>query len=113
MRRMHVVLLSLLIGLTGAAVPLIAQADSYGPGSLVREVPVAGTPHVLDGRVNSVVQVGNTIVLGGTFTQTRNNSSDTVIARNRLVAFDATTKTISTTFDPSPNGAVERRPAHR
>ncbi len=106
MRRMHVVLLSLLIGLTGAAVPLIAQADSYGPGSLVREVPVAGTPHVLNGRVNSVVQVGNTIVLGGTFTQTRNNSSDTVIARNRLVAFDATTKTISTTFNPSPNGAV-------
>ncbi len=106
MRRLHVVLLSILISLTGVAVPLIAQADSYGPGSLVREVPVAGTPHVLDGRVFSVVQVGNTIILGGTFTQTRNNSSDTVIARNRLVAFDATTKEISTTFNPSPNGAV-------
>ncbi len=106
MRRLHVVLLSLLIGLTGAAVPLIAQAGGYGPGSLVKDVPVAGTPHVLDGRVYSVVQVGNTIILGGTFTQTRNNSSQTVIARNRLVAFDATTKEISTTFNPSPNGAV-------
>ena len=106
MRRLHVVLLSILISLTGVAAPLIAQADSYGPGSLVREVPVAGTPHVLNGRVLSVVQVGNTIILGGTFTETRNNSSDTVIARNRLVAFDATTKEISTTFNPSPNGAV-------
>ena len=106
MRRMHVVLLSLLIGLTGAALPLNAQAGGYGPGSLVRDVPVSGTPHVLDGRVFSVVQVGNTIILGGTFTKTRNNSSQTVIARNRLVAFDATTKEISTTFNPSPNGAV-------
>ena len=55
--------------------PLSASADSYGPGSLVKDVPVAGTPHVLDGRVSSIAQVGNTIILGGTFTQTRNNDS--------------------------------------
>ncbi|HSK32574.1 MAG TPA: PKD domain containing protein, partial [Propionicimonas sp.] len=83
-----------------------ASADSYGPGSLVKTVPTNGTPHVLDGRVFSVVQVGNTIILGGQFTRTRNNSSTTEIARSNLVAFDATTKTISTTFAPNPNGPV-------
>ncbi len=84
-----------------------ASADSYGPGSLVKGVPVAGTPHVLDGRVSTIAEVGNTILLGGTFTQTRNNSSTDVILRSRLVAFDKTTKQISTTFAPNPNGDVE------
>jgi PKD repeat protein len=92
---------------TGAVfAPPAASAASYGPGSLVSEVPVNGTPHVLDGRVNSIVQVGNTIILGGQFTQTRNNPSETVIPRANLVAFDATTKEISTTFAPNPNGTV-------
>ncbi|MET0997455.1 MAG: PKD domain containing protein, partial [Marmoricola sp.] len=106
MRRFHVVLLSLLIGLAALAAPTSAHADSYGPGSLVKTVPVNGTPHVLDGRVNSIVQVGNTIVLGGQFTQTRNNSNTTVIPRRHLVAFDATTNQISTTFLPNPDGPI-------
>ena len=106
MRRVHVVLLTLLIGLAALTAPTSAEADSYGPGSLVKTVPVSGTPHVLDGRVLSVVQVGNTVILGGQFTQTRNNSSTTVIARSNLVAFDATTKEISTAFAPNPNGPV-------
>jgi PKD repeat protein len=105
MRRFSVLLLSLLLGLTGV-LTAPANADSYGPGSLVKTVPVNGTPHVLDGRVFSVAQVGNTIILGGQFTRTRNNSSTTEIARANLVAFDATTKTISTTFLPNPNGPV-------
>ena len=108
MRRICVVLLSCALALAGLAfAPISANADSYGPGSLMKDVPVAGTPHVLDGRVSSIAKVGNTIILGGTFTQTRNNDSTTVIARSRLVAFDATTKQISTTFAPNPNGDVE------
>lgn len=108
MRRLSVVLLTCLLALGGLAVaPMSASADSYGPGSLVKDVPVAGTPHVLDGRVSSIAQVGNTMILGGTFTQTRNNDSTTVIERSRLVAFDMTTKQISTTFAPNPNGDVE------
>jgi PKD repeat protein len=108
MRRLSVVLLTCLLALGGFAVaPTSASADSYGPGSLVKDVPVAGTPQVLDGRVSSIAQVGNTMILGGTFTQVRNNDSTTVIARSRLVAFDLTTKQISTTFAPNPNGDVE------
>jgi PKD repeat protein len=89
-----------------AALPTLAHGVDYGPGALVKDVPVNGTPHVLDGRVNSIVKVGNTVILGGEFTQTRNNTSDDVIARSNLVAFDATTKEISTTFAPNPNGTV-------
>jgi PKD repeat protein len=108
MRRLCVVLLTVLLSLAGLSVaPSSASADSYGPGSLVKDVPVAGTPHVLDGRVSSIAQVGDTMILGGTFTQVRNNDSTTVIARSRLVAFDVTTKQISTTFAPDPNGDVE------
>jgi PKD repeat protein len=108
MRRITVVLLTLLTGLAALTAPLgSAQAASYGPGSLVKTVPVSGTPHVLDGRVSTIAEVGNTIILGGTFTQTRNNDSTDVILRSRLVAFDKTTKKISTTFLPNPNGDVE------
>ncbi len=108
MRRITVVLLTLLIAAAGlAAGTTAATSASYGPGSLVKDVPVAGTPHVLDGRVSTIAQVGNTIILGGTFTQTRNNDSADVIARSHLVAFDLTTKKISSTFLPNPNGDVE------
>ena len=108
MRRLCVVLLTCVTALGGLVMaPNSASADSYGPGSLVKDVPIAGTPHVLDGRVSSIAKVGNTMILGGAFSQTRNNDSTTVIARSRLVAFDITTKQISTTFAPNPNGDVE------
>src|SRR3954454_23425585 len=60
-----------------------AQADPAG--QLVSEVAAPGTPHVLDGEVDSVVQVGNTVILGGTFTKARNDGSGEVLPRNRLL----------------------------
>ena len=107
MRRLRLVILTLAVGLAGLMAPPSASADSYGPGSMVKDVPVSGTPNVLDGRVNSVARVGNTMILGGTFSQVQNAGSTDVVSRSRLVAFDVTTKQISTTFLPNPNGDVE------
>lgn len=89
---------------TAAAVP--AQALDTAEGQLVRESPAAGTPHVLNGRVLSIAQVGNTMILGGTFDSVRNDGSNTQLSRNSLMAFNATTGEISTTFLPEPNGNV-------
>jgi PKD repeat protein len=86
--------------------PTAAQAASQPAGRLVSDDPAGFTPHVLDGSVYAIAQVGNTIILGGSFSQTRNSSDTTVINRSRLVAFNATTGVISTTFAPNPNGTI-------
>lgn len=102
--RLLLIAISGAIAIAGMSAP--ASAEDVPEGSLVSEVPANGTPHVLDGRVYSVVKIGNTVVLGGTFTSARNNSSSTTIARSRVLAFDATTGVISNSFAPNPNGTV-------
>ena len=54
----------------GLAVPALAQGDATAvQTSIVSDKPASFTPAVKDGVVESVVQVGGTIVIGGTFTQ--------------------------------------------
>ena len=54
----------------GSLVSVAGTAAADTPeGALVSVKPVNGTPHALNGAVNSIAQVGNTIILGGTFTQ--------------------------------------------
>jgi len=72
----------------------------------VSDNPDAFTPHVMDGAVVTMTQVGNLIIVGGTFTTVRNAGSSTDIPRRNLFAFDATTGAVSTTFAPNPNGTV-------
>jgi PKD repeat protein len=97
--------------LLGVAVAPPGTAASAGnthpqPGMIVSDDPVGFTPHILNGTVYSIVQVGNTVVVGGSFTQVQNANSSTILTRNRVFAFNATTGTISTTFTPNPNGTV-------
>lgn len=96
-------LVAALVGYAGASP---SAADPTPPGQLVSEAPAPGTPHVLDGQVRAVAQVGDTVVLGGTFRTARNDDSGTVLRRVHLLAFSATTGEISTAFTPDPNGAV-------
>ena len=58
-----------------------------------------------NGRVNAIVQIGNRVYLGGTFTQVMGHNGQ-VLTRNRLAAFDATTGVAITTWDPNASGAV-------
>ncbi|MCW2780153.1 MAG: domain containing protein [Marmoricola sp.] len=109
MRRSVLVMFSAILCCLGSALIVAPMSPAFADspaGQLVSDSPASHTPNVLDGRVYSVVQVGNTMVLGGTFTQASDEGSTTVLTRNSLIAFDATTGAISTTFLPNPNGEV-------
>jgi PKD repeat protein len=86
--------------------PSPAQAQTVPHNAVVSANPADFTPHVLDGKVNSIVQIGDTVILGGAFTQVQAATGGPVLARNNVVAFHATTGAISTTFAPSTNGEV-------
>ncbi len=111
-RRLVLVILLVLSGLaTGAGLTPAAQAATVGlshpqSGRIVSDDPANFTPHILNGTVYSIVQVGEMIVVGGSFTQVRSATNSTVLTRNRVFAFDATTGEISNAFNPSPNGTV-------
>ncbi|WKN46987.1 hypothetical protein [Nocardioides sp. Arc9.136] len=119
------VLVTVLLVCTGLAAPA-ALAGSTGtlaarsaggvvgvPGvgdHLASEQPSAGTPHVLNGRVYSIAQVGDTVFLGGTFTRVREDGpaplATPVLQRRGLVAFSASTGRVLTTFRPQVVGGV-------
>ena len=78
--------------------------------SLASSNPADYTPHVMNGSVNAITQVGNKIIAAGTFTSvspsgTFTNTADDLV-RNRMFAFDATTGAIDPSFNPNLGGAV-------
>jgi hypothetical protein len=84
-----------------------ASAPSAPQTQVVSAVPATGTPQISDGIVLAIAQVGNTMVAGGTFTQAQDYAKTTTYARSRLIAFDATTGAVSTSFAPNVNGEVD------
>ena len=82
-----------------------ARATSQ-PNKIVSANPVDFTPNLVDGDVRSVVQIGDRIFIGGNFTQVKEAGSTTVLTRNRVLAFDATTGEIDDSFKPSADGEV-------
>ncbi|MEJ7584178.1 MAG: malectin domain-containing carbohydrate-binding protein, partial [Acidimicrobiales bacterium] len=81
-----------------------ASAVNAAQTNLVSANPADFTPHVMNGSVQSVVQLGNKMVLAGTFTTVRQTLGGPDITRNRMFAFDATTGIIDPGFDPNLNG---------
>ena len=72
------------------------------------DVPSKKTPWVLDGEVYKIVQVGNTMIAGGLFTQVADPMNGTPYTRQNLFAFDATTGLVSQTFNPTVDGQVQQ-----
>src|SRR5690348_13026656 len=97
-----------LVGLTGVGGPPAANALQTVPHTtLPTDNPADFTPHALDGEVDAIAQVGQWIVMGGTFTQVQAASGGPVLTRNSIFAFNKNTGAISTTFVPNMPGGVK------
>ena len=101
--RAVIVTVALVAGLASLTAP--ARGVQTAQSVVVNPNPVDWTPHVLDGEVNAITQVGSTVYLGGRFTRVRSATSTTEIARANIVAFNATTGVISS-FAPNFNGEI-------
>lgn len=65
------------------------------------------TPHVLDGTVHAITVVGDTVIVGGAFTQIKEAATGSpVIDRKNLFAFNLTTGKIDTGFTPTVDDTV-------
>ena len=71
-------------------VPTTASGQQPAQDVVVSANPADWTPQVLDGRVNAMVQIGGTVIAGGTFTQIADAGSNRTINQSYLFAFDAT-----------------------
>jgi hypothetical protein len=105
------VVLSISAVVGGGAVTAPADAATTGAaapqtGRTVSEEPSRLTPNILDGTVTSIAQVGNQIVVGGTFTQVQNAGTSLTLVRNHVFSFDATTGKVDATFHPETDGTV-------
>src|ERR1700710_1394618 len=99
-------LLPTFAGLTVAATPTLAVDTGQAQASIVSAVPSTATPNITDGVVYSITKVGNLVFAGGSFTSVQNQGSQTKLARTDILAFDAATGTVSTTFAPTLDGQV-------
>ena len=94
-----------LLGLVALGAPpaLAHQASEPNPpsaGKVPSAVPSAITPQVDNGAVWSVAQVGNTLVMGGSFTSIGG------VSYPYIAAINATTGAIVSGFHASTNGQV-------
>ena len=93
--------------LAGLSVPASAVGTGVSQPTPVSATSSTATPNITNGVVYAITQVGSTVIAGGSFTQVQNRNSTTTLTRNYILAFDASTGTVSTTFLPTLDGTVE------
>jgi hypothetical protein len=87
-----------------------AASAGYASNVIASPVPATYTPNLSDGAVEAIAQVGSRMIIGGTFTSVSAvtaSGAGPVTARKSLLAFDATTGVLDTTFAPTLNGEVD------
>ena len=103
------------VGLVLSAAPArSADTGDSAPqtGRIVNEEPSSLAPDILDGPAGSaysaysIAEVGNYIVVGGKFAEAQNYNTSVTQARANLLAFDADTGRLVSTFAPDPDGIV-------
>lgn len=89
-------------------VPAAAQGAEVGEHpNVVSTQPANNTPHVLDGYVTGVVEIGSNTIAVGNFTQVRNPGNDTqVMTRNNIFSFKTDSGQINSDFTPTLDGEV-------
>ena len=93
---------------TAALLPAVpAGAVNIGHPSVASENPSGFTPNIIDGRVNAMMVMNGMVYVGGTFHTVQNAGSTTNITRNFVLAYNATSGVVSTSFRPILTGAVE------
>ncbi|MBA2694703.1 MAG: hypothetical protein H0U62_02365 [Actinobacteria bacterium] len=92
-------------GLPDSVSRVHAQAAG-DPAGVVSAVPSASTPDVEDGAVLDIAVVGSTALAVGSFSRVTSAVGDTSVARDSVVAFDATTGEVDAAFSPRFNGPV-------
>jgi len=110
LRRAGAALLVVSLVGVGLGLPPASAVNANHGNQVVSADPANFTPHVMDGSVDAITQVGNKIIAAGTFTRvspsgTFGNTGDD-ITRNRIFAFNATTGAIDTSFNPNLGGTV-------
>jgi hypothetical protein len=96
-----VLVLAVVLGLVASP----AAAVNVPHSVVVSADPANNTPNVLDGQVKAIVQVGNRMVVGGSFTQVRRGGGP-ILARSSIFAFDPANGNVDAAFVPSLNGSV-------
>ncbi len=85
-----------------------ASAVGVAHDGVVSAVPFANTPQIVDNKVFDIVQVGNRIVVAGSFLQIQNAPANggAVFSQRGVFAFDPATGAIDRAFSPVINGTV-------
>jgi hypothetical protein len=83
----------------------IAQPGDIAQSAVVSANPVDWTPHVLNGTVWSMAVVGDTVIVGGSFTAVADSSRRHTYARRNMFAYDLHDGTVRS-FDPDVDGTV-------
>jgi len=98
----------LILAATLATVAIAGTVQAFASQSqstVVLTNPVDNTPNVTDGTVYAIARVGNTIVVGGAFTQVTNANGSTTYARKNIFSYDLTSGAVNA-FAPNLDGRV-------
>lgn len=88
--------------------PAAAAPPPVTHGGLVNPMPIRNTPHIVgtDVRTEAVLDLGDRVIVGGTFTQVKQWNLPQVHDRRYLFAYDKATGAIDPTFRPQPTDRV-------
>lgn len=104
-RSSYVVLSTAVIVTLGSGFVTVPSASAVpDQTSVVSDDPVNNTPDVLNGNVNAIAQIGDTVYVGGVFKNVQERGSATVTPKANIFAFSASTGKLDPTFDPQLTG---------